>query len=40
MQEAYKAFVDFHGELLLLLHWSILAYTGLVKVGAGGLRAG
>ena len=29
---AYKCFVDFHGELLLLLHWSLLAYTGLVKI--------
>lgn len=29
---AYKRFVDFHGELLLLLHWSLLAYTGLVKI--------
>ena len=28
----YKQFVDFHGELLLLVHWSILAYTGLVKI--------
>jgi len=24
--------VDFHGEMLLLVHWSILAYTGLVKI--------
>jgi hypothetical protein len=30
--EAYRAFVNFHGELLMLLHWSILAYTGLVKI--------
>lgn len=32
-QEAvYKQLVDFHGELLLLLHWSILAYTAVVKI--------
>ena len=24
--------MDFHGEMLLLVHWSILAYTGLVKI--------
>ena len=30
--KVYKQFVDFHGELLLLVHWSILAYTGLVKI--------
>ena len=29
---AYRAFVDFHGELLMLFHWSVLAYTGLVKI--------
>lgn len=28
----FKRFVDFHGEMLLLVHWSILAYTGLVKI--------
>ena len=27
-----KSYVDFHGEMLLLVHWSILAYTGLVKI--------
>ncbi len=27
-----RHFVDFHGEMLLLVHWSILAYTGLVKI--------
>uniref|UniRef100_A0A1D2AH87 SPX domain-containing protein n=2 Tax=Auxenochlorella protothecoides TaxID=3075 RepID=A0A1D2AH87_AUXPR len=32
LQRAYRAVVDFHGELLLVLHWSILAYTGLVKI--------
>lgn len=30
--EVHRALVDFHGELLLVLHWSVLAYTGLVKV--------
>lgn len=29
---AYKSFVDLHGELLMLFHWSVLAYTGLVKI--------
>lgn len=29
---AYARAVDLHGELLLSLHWSILAYTGLVKI--------
>lgn len=33
LREAYRAFVDFHGELLLLLNWSSMAYTALVKVG-------
>uniref|UniRef100_A0A6U1F9F3 SPX domain-containing protein n=1 Tax=Tetraselmis chuii TaxID=63592 RepID=A0A6U1F9F3_9CHLO len=28
----YKAYVDLHGDLLLLMHWSVLAYTGLVKI--------
>lgn len=28
----HKQFVDFHGEVLLLLHWSILAYTATVKI--------
>jgi hypothetical protein len=27
-----RRFVDFHGEMLLLVHWSILAYTGMVKI--------
>lgn len=24
--------IDFHGQLVMLLHWSMLAYTGLVKI--------
>eukprot|EP00873_Tetraselmis_striata_P010898 jgi/Tetstr1/431162/TSEL_020874.t1 len=28
----YKEYVDLHGDLLLLMHWSVLAYTGLVKI--------
>lgn len=28
----YRAFVHLHGELLMLFHWSVLAYTGLVKI--------
>ena len=30
--EIYKKLIDFHGDLLMLLHWSMLAYTGLVKI--------
>ena len=26
------AFVDFHGELVLLLHWSLVNYAGVVKI--------
>lgn len=29
---AHRAFINFHGELLMLFHWSILAYTSLVKI--------
>ena len=29
---AYTSFVNLHGELLMLFHWSVLAYTGLVKI--------
>ncbi|KAK9805133.1 hypothetical protein WJX72_001405 [[Myrmecia] bisecta] len=32
LQHVLKRYVDFHGEMLLLVHWSILAYTGLVKI--------
>ena len=32
LHAVYKRFVNFHGELLLMVHWSILAYTGLVKI--------
>lgn len=28
----YSDLVDFHGNLVMLLHWSMLAYTGLVKI--------
>lgn len=27
-----SAFVDFHGELVLLLHWSLVNYAGVVKI--------
>ena len=30
--KVFKSYVDFHGKMLLLVHWSILAYTGLVKI--------
>lgn len=32
LSELHKQFVDFHGEVLLLVHWSILAYTATVKI--------
>lgn len=32
LHAVYKRLVNFHGELLLMVHWSILAYTGLVKI--------
>lgn len=28
----HKQLLDFHGESLLMMHWSMLAYTGLVKI--------
>lgn len=28
----YQSLVNFHGETLLLMHWSILAYTAIVKL--------
>lgn len=28
----YQTLVNFHGETLLLMHWSILAYTAIVKL--------
>lgn len=30
--EAYTSIVNVHGELVLLCHWSMCAYTGIVKV--------
>jgi len=32
LESLHKEFVDFHGEVLLLVHWSILAYTATVKI--------
>jgi len=32
LNDLHKQFVDFHGEVLLLVHWSILAYTATVKI--------
>jgi SPX domain protein involved in polyphosphate accumulation len=32
LAELHKQLVDFHGEVLLLMHWSILAYTATVKI--------
>ena len=38
---ALKAsFVDFHGEAVLLLHWSLINYSGVVKVRCLGGRGG
>lgn len=28
----HKALLDLHGEILLVLHWSMLAYTALCKI--------
>ncbi len=35
LSAAYTGMVNLHGELVLLCHWSMTAYTGIVKVGAG-----
>ena len=32
LKETRKAFADFHGELVLLEHWTSLNYTALVKI--------
>ena len=32
LQELYRNLIDFHGELLLLMHWSILAYIAVVRI--------
>ena len=32
LEALHREFVDFHGEVLLLVHWSILAYTATVKI--------
>ena len=37
--EAYTSIVNVHGELVLLCHWSMCAYTGIVKVGAARVSA-
>lgn len=31
-ERVYQELVNFHGEMLLLMHWSILAYTAIVKL--------
>eukprot|EP00983_Pelagomonas_calceolata_P040091 1137454-Pelagomonas_calceolata.AAC.2 len=31
-RDLHKRLVDYHGEVLLLVHWSVLAYTATVKV--------
>jgi hypothetical protein len=28
----HKQVLDLHGETLLMMHWSMLAYTGIVKI--------
>lgn len=32
LETLHQEFVNFHGEVLLLVHWSILAYTATVKI--------
>jgi len=32
LMQLHKELVNFHGEVLLLVHWSILAYTATVKI--------
>ncbi len=32
MQVVYKGFVNLHGRLLLMVQWSLLAYTGICKI--------
>ena len=31
-QVVYKSFVNLHGRLLLMVQWSLLAYTGICKI--------
>ncbi|GMH32421.1 hypothetical protein BSKO_00255 [Bryopsis sp. KO-2023] len=31
-QELIRKLTDFHGEILLFMHWSMLAYTSLLKI--------
>lgn len=38
LSAAYTGMVNLHGELVLLCHWSMTAYTGIVKVGGAGGR--
>ena len=32
LRETRRAFADFHGELVLMEHWTSLNYTALVKI--------
>mmetsp|Transcript_37308 Transcript_37308/g.105262 ORF Transcript_37308/g.105262 Transcript_37308/m.105262 type:complete len:313 (+) Transcript_37308:529-1467(+) len=32
MKGVYRRFIDLHGEILLLMNWSMLAYTSIVKI--------
>jgi hypothetical protein len=32
MVALHEKVLNLHGEVLLMLHWSMLAYTGLVKI--------
>lgn len=32
MESLRAEFVDFHGEMVLLLHWSLVNYAGIVKI--------
>jgi SPX domain protein involved in polyphosphate accumulation len=32
MESLRAEFIDFHGEMVLLLHWSLVNYAGIVKI--------
>lgn len=32
LQVVYRGFVNLHGRLLLMVQWSLLAYTGICKI--------
>ena len=32
LKSVYKEYIDLHGEMLMLMNWSMLAYTSVVKI--------